>query len=105
MDGEEEFDRPRRGHRFTLQLPVRFRAAGDARWQLGTTENVSRSGVMIRAASAPAADAQVDVLIALPYSDSEVRGCLLGHGRVVRRGEAGFAVTVPRYTLRPLKAR
>ena len=105
MDGEEEFDRPRRGHRFTLQLPVRFRAAGDARWQLGTTENVSRSGVMIRAGSTPAAEAQVDVLIVLPRSGAEVSGCLLGHGRVVRHGEAGFAVTVPRYSLRPLKVR
>jgi hypothetical protein len=105
MDDAEGFDPPRRGHRFTLNLPVRFRAEGEAGWRVGTTENVSRSGVMIRAGSAPAPDAQVDVLIVLPHSGAEVSGCLLGHGRVVRHADAGFAVSVPRYSLRPLKAR
>jgi hypothetical protein len=104
MDEAEEFDGPRRGHRFTMHLPVRFRSAGDAEWRVGTTENVSRSGVMIRAGSAPAPDAQVELLILLPPSGVEMRGCLLGHGRVVRSEEAGFAVTVARYRLKPLQA-
>jgi hypothetical protein len=109
MDGEQGWDVPRRGQRYSLHLPVRFRTAGEAEWQLGTTENVSRSGVMIRAGAPPACDAPVDVLIALaPGSDSS--GCLLGHGRVVRNvgpsppsGEPAFVVTVTRYRLEPMK--
>jgi len=109
MAGEEGWDRPRRGHRYNLHLPVRFRGDGEAQWHVGTTENVSRSGVMIRAGSAPAVDAPIDVLIVLPPSGSESSGCLLGNGRVVRNvgpssstGEAAFAVTVTRYRLEPL---
>lgn len=104
MNGEG-FDHPRRGQRFTLQLPVRFRADGDTDWCMGTTENVSRSGVMIRAGSAPATDARVSLLIVLPSIGSATIGCLLGHGRVVRQADAGFAVTVTRYSLKPLGPR
>jgi hypothetical protein len=109
MDREEGSARPRRGQRFDLHLHVRFRAAGEAEWHEGTTENVSRSGAMIRAGSAPPTDVPVDVLIVLPRSGAQPSGCLVGHGRVVRNigtdsstGETAFAVTVGRYRLEPL---
>jgi hypothetical protein len=109
MNSEQVWDVPRRGHRFGLQLPVRFRTAGEAEWHVGTTENVSRSGVLIRAGAAPAPDAAVDVLITLPPSGGEPSGCLRGNGRVVRNVgpsppscEPAFVVTFTRYRLEPL---
>ena len=102
-------NRPRRGLRYPLHLPVRFRAAGDFKWRLGTTEDVSRSGVMIRADAVPDADVPIDVLIELPQSAAGSGGCLRGRGRVVRLHRAQsspeqgvFAVAVARYRLEPV---
>jgi hypothetical protein len=109
-DGESNWDPPRRGQRFTLHLPVRYRMAGEADWHVGTTENVSRSGVMIRAEETPAPNSSVVVVISLPSVGSASSGCLLGRGHVVRSvgpcpptGESAFAVTVACYRLEPLQ--
>ena len=109
MSGEEGLEAPRRGRRYSLQLPVRFRTTGETEWHLGTTENVSYSGVAIRASAAPPPSAPVEIEIALPSAGLDSSGCLLGEGRVVRVAGQGvsagallFAVTVPEFRIEPL---
>jgi PilZ domain len=38
-----------RAQRFPLRISVRFRRVGDPEWHGGKTENISRSGILIRA--------------------------------------------------------
>jgi hypothetical protein len=109
MYGEESSDALRHGRRYSLHLPVRFRRTGENAWHVGTTENVSHSGVTIRARSAPPPSSPIDVVIALPATGLNSNGCLLGHGRVVRMATADvaasgpvFAVTVSRFRLEAL---
>jgi len=107
VDGERHWDRQRCAQRFGLRLPVWYRGAGDLDWHAGTTENISCSGVMIRAAGQRAVPgASVVFVIPLPSSRSKSAGCLRGRCRVVRnaspyrgRGEYAFAVVVTRYRL------
>jgi hypothetical protein len=110
MYGEEGWDALRRGRRYSLHLPVRFRTTGETEWHVGTTENVSHSGVTIRASAAPPPSAPVDVEITLPSTGLDTNGCLLGHGRVVRISTPEvsatgpvFAVIVARFRLEPLR--
>jgi hypothetical protein len=37
-----------RARRFELQIPLRYRADGEGDWHLGTTVNISRSGVLFQ---------------------------------------------------------
>src|SRR3974390_2499968 len=40
---------PFRAQRFNLQLPLRYRRVGEEGWRSGTTENISRSGMLFLA--------------------------------------------------------
>src|ERR1700757_4746552 len=40
---------PARAQRFQLHLPLRYRRLGEAQWHIGTTENISRSGLLFQA--------------------------------------------------------
>lgn len=88
--------------RYDLHLPVWYRARGERGWHTGTTESVSRSGVMIRARDAAHPSGVVRVVIELPNEDAPAAGCLTGIGRVVRvRDDEGsdalFAIAVRHY--------
>src|SRR5581483_1087399 len=39
---------PFRAQRFNLHLPLRYRKLGEQSWRKGTTENISRSGLLFR---------------------------------------------------------
>jgi hypothetical protein len=89
-----------RGRRFDLCLPVWYRAAGEALWHAGITENVSASGVLIRGEGPVAPARPIVVAIALPSAS----GCLVGRGSIVRTVEgsvhttlATFAIAVRRF--------
>jgi hypothetical protein len=74
-----------RAARFPLRLPVRYRCIGDHRWRRGETENISRSGVLIRSDDPPALDATVELLVALEVRKTGAdAGEVLCSGRVVR---------------------
>lgn len=110
MYREEDSEALRHGRRYTLHLPVRFRAAGETAWHLGTTENVSHAGVTIRACAAPPPWSPVEIVITLPSTGLDSSGGLFGHGRVVRAStpdlsghDPVFAVTVSRFRLEPLR--
>ena len=43
-----EASRFKRAPRFNRQIPLRYRIPGEPRWHVGTTENISLSGVLFR---------------------------------------------------------
>jgi len=71
-----------RAQRFNLQLPLKYRQVGEDDWRAGTTENISRSGLLFRAEEALAPNVQVEINLVLP---AEIAG--LSAAEVVCRGE------------------
>ena len=45
----EKLSRLSRAQRFNLNLPLKYRLVGEGNWRKGTTENISRSGMLFRA--------------------------------------------------------
>jgi len=73
---------PFRAQRFNLHLPLKYRPVGDLNWREGTTENISRSGLLFRAEEAMSPSAQVEINLVLP---PEIAG--LSPAEVICRGE------------------
>jgi len=97
-----------RAPRFALQMPVLFRRLGEDEWREGTTENVSRSGVLLRAGEALPERAAVEIRMALPTQIPGTEGAsIICHAQVVRvlkpNGDAqpGCAATICEYNLVP----
>jgi hypothetical protein len=61
-----------RAPRFPLQLSVRYRKIGDREWRRGETENVSRSGALIRMEAPLDVDASVELRVTLAVPTSGV---------------------------------
>jgi PAS domain S-box-containing protein len=73
---------PTRAQRFQLQLPLRYRRVGEKVWHEGTTENISRSGMLFKADEALQPNSQLEINLVLP---AEIAG--LSATEVVCRGE------------------
>ncbi len=73
---------PSRAQRFQLNLPLRYRRLGESQWHVGTTENISRSGLLFQADDALQPNAQLEINLVLPQ---EIAG--LSGTEVVCRGE------------------
>jgi CheY-like chemotaxis protein len=73
---------PFRAKRFNLHLPLKYRLLGENDWRAGTTENISRSGLLFRAEEAVSPNAQLEINLVLP---AEIAG--LASAEVVCRGE------------------
>jgi PAS domain S-box-containing protein len=73
---------PTRAQRFQLQLPLRYRRLGENVWHEGTTENISRSGMLFQADEVLQPSAQLEINLVLP---PEIAG--LSATEVVCRGE------------------
>lgn len=71
-----------RARRFNLHLPLRYRLLGEKGWRIGTTENISRSGLLFRAQDLLQPSAQLEISLVLP---AEIAG--LSATEVVCRGE------------------
>jgi PAS domain S-box-containing protein len=71
-----------RAQRFQLRLPLRYRRLGENSWHEGTTENISRSGLLFRADELLQPHAQLEINLVLP---AEIAG--LSATEVVCRGE------------------
>jgi PAS domain S-box-containing protein len=86
---EDETGLPRRAPRFTLQLPMHYRLAGEDLWRRGTTENISRSGVLFRTDQPLEPNARLEFSVELP---TDVFGMaateILCRGEVVRQVDA-----------------
>jgi PAS domain S-box-containing protein len=73
---------PFRATRFDLHLPLKYRRVGESGWREGTTENISRSGMLFQAEESMAPNAQLEINLVLP---AEIAG--LAAAEVVCRGE------------------
>ncbi len=73
---------PFRARRFNLHLPLRYRPLGEQSWRPGTTENISRSGLLFRSQELLLPNVQVEINLVLP---AEIAG--LSATEVVCRGE------------------
>jgi len=73
---------PTRAQRFQLHLPLRYRRLGENDWHEGTTENISRSGMLFQADELLQPSAQLEINLVLPQ---EIAG--LSETEVVCRGE------------------
>jgi PAS domain S-box-containing protein len=80
---------PFRAQRFKLNLPLRYRQIGQRDWRVGTTENISRSGLLFRAEELVSPNVQLEINLVLP---AEIAGLaateVMCRGEVVRAMEA-----------------
>ena len=90
---------PARAKRFQLHLPLRYRRLGEKDWHVGTTENISRSGMLFQADELLQPSAQVEINLVLPQ---EIAG--LSATEVVCRGEVVRTVEGHGTTLSPALA-
>jgi len=73
---------PFRARRFNLHLPLHYRPLGEKSWRPGTTENISRSGLLFQAQEVLHPQAQLEISLVLP---AEIAG--LASTEVICRGE------------------
>ena len=81
---------PFRARRFNLHLPLRYRLLGEQRWLQGTTENISRSGLLFQGEEVLQPNAQLEINLVLP---AEIAG--LAATEVVCRGEVVRTIGTP----------
>jgi PAS domain S-box-containing protein len=81
---------PARAQRFHLHLPLRYRRIGEKQWHMGTTANISRSGMLFQADQLLPPSVQLEINLVLP---AEIAG--LSETEVVCRGEVVRAVETP----------
>jgi len=88
-----------RAQRFYLQLPLRYRRLGEKEWHAGTTENISRSGLLFEAEDLLQPNSLLEINLVLP---AEIAG--LSSTEVVCRGEVVRAVESKGEALHPALA-
>ena len=90
---------PTRAQRFQLHLPLRYRRLGEDVWHEGTTENISRSGMLFQADEMLQPSSQLEINLVLP---AEIAG--LSATEVVCRGEVVRTIEPHGQTLSPALA-
>lgn len=94
-----------RAPRYSLPITVLYRTRGDRTWLEGRTENISKSGVLVRADRRMPVQAQIELLINIPADlPSPFTGTTICRGRIVRAIEPSaledrpaFAATIVEY--------
>jgi len=87
---------PFRARRFNLHLPLHYRPLGEKSWRPGTTENISRSGLLFQAQELLNPHAQLEISLVLP---AEIAG--LAATEVVCRGEIVRSIGVQGQSVTP----
>ncbi len=90
---------PFRARRFNLHLPLRYRPLGEENWRPGTTENISRSGLLFQAQELLSPNALLEISLVLP---AEIAG--LAATEVICRGEVVRSVEAQGQTVSPALA-
>ena len=97
---------PFRAQRFKLNLPLKYREIGDRDWRVGTTENISRSGMLFRAEELISPNVQLEINLVLP---PEIAGLaateVMCRGEVVRTVEAESPAMSPALAAKILQYR
>jgi len=88
-----------RAQRFQLHLPLRYRRLGESDWREGTTENISRSGMLFKADELLQPSSQLEINLVLP---AEIAG--LSATEVVCRGEVVRSIAPQGTTVSPALA-
>jgi PAS domain S-box-containing protein len=95
---------PFRAQRFSLQLPLKYRKLGERDWRDGTTENISRSGMLFRGEEVLSPKVQLEINLVLP---AEIAGLsaaeVVCRGEVVRTVETGATSVTPALAARILQ--
>jgi len=81
---------PSRAQRFRLNLPLRYRIAGQPAWRKGTTRDISRSGLLFDAEEALKPNDRLEINLVLPV---EIGG--LSATEVFCKGEVVRAINSP----------
>jgi PAS domain S-box-containing protein len=90
---------PFRARRFNLHLPLRYRPLGEENWRPGTTENISRSGLLFQAQELLHPNALLEISLVLP---AEIAG--LAATEVICRGEVVRSVEAQGQSVSPALA-
>ncbi len=90
---------PFRAQRFNLNLPLKYRQVGQSAWHTGTTENISRSGLLFRAEELISPNSQLEINLVLP---PEIAG--LASAEVMCRGEIVRAIAPESRSMTPALA-
>ncbi len=88
-----------RAQRFQLHLPLRYRRVGESNWREGTTENISRSGMLFKTDEVLQPSSQLEINLVLP---AEIAG--LSATEVVCRGEVVRSIAPQGGTVSPALA-
>jgi len=74
-----------RAPRYAVPIDVLYRAEGDTTWLEGRTENISKSGVLVRADRAMEPQTPVELLLNIPPDlPAPFSGATICRGRIVR---------------------
>ena len=85
-----------RRYRFVMAIPVLYRTAAKAAWELGITVDISESGVLLEASRSIPVDSLITLTFELPEAMGRLKaGQLACVGRVVRHGAPSGAVPYP----------
>jgi PAS domain S-box-containing protein len=90
---------PFRAQRFKLHLPLKYRPLGENDWRAGTTEDISRSGLLFRAEELIPTSVQLEISLVLPV---EIAG--LSAAEVICRGEVVRSVEAETPAVNPALA-
>jgi PAS domain S-box-containing protein len=90
---------PFRARRFNLRIPLLYRPLGEKNWRPGTTENISRSGMLFQAQEVLNPNAPLEISLVLP---AEIAG--LASTEVVCRGEVVRSVAAQGPSVPPFLA-
>jgi len=103
-----------RAQRFELQIPVRYRTDSEQGWHIGTTRNISRSGMLLHGEDWAQPSTRIELTLLLPRQMGVARGAeVMCRGTVTRSERRGIdeggplmAVRISHYRLiRPSGAR
>jgi len=72
-----------RAQRFPLHAPVRYRS-NDGGWLNATTENISRTGLLLHVDSILEPNTPIEMIVELPPVQGDTAVKLICHGQIVR---------------------
>jgi hypothetical protein len=85
-----------RAVRFEIQMPLRYRLNGESKWWKGTTENISRSGVLFQGEEFAKPNTPLEMSLVLPVINFGVRSAeVVCKGIVVRSERPNGARALP----------
>jgi PAS domain S-box-containing protein len=97
---------PFRAQRFNLHLPLKYRQLGEQDWRQGTTENISRSGMLFRAEEMISPNVQLEINLVLPVEIAGLTSAeVICRGEVVRILAPGEKTTSPALAAKILQYR